>query len=149
MSQLSPKQLEQLKLLRSGALIVSLYSKFEALYLHRRVLHKDVDDPLFAPYLTQLPQATPASIRNTQSASALLTQATSPHRFSSGSKALDSLITARTEDKGGLPQGRLLELSGAPGEGKTRACTSFAINACLDGENRASDPRVLIIGECH
>ena len=48
---------------------------------------------------------------------------------------------------GGLSEGSILELSGAPGEGKTRTCISFAMNMCLQDDEKEQSPRVLMIGK--
>ena len=98
--------------------------------------------------LFQLSSASSSSVSVTHSASTLLQQNKRILRFSSGSLAFNSLLTVNASDPGvgGLTQGSLLELSGAPGEGKTRSCISFAINVCLTHSEAHGLPTVLIIG---
>ncbi|CAD6576838.1 MAG: DNA repair protein rad51c [Cyphobasidiales sp. Tagirdzhanova-0007] len=97
--------------------------------------------------LFQLSSASSSSVSVTHSASTLLQQNKRILRFSSGSLAFNSLLTVNASDPGvgGLTQGSLLELSGAPGEGKTRSCISFAINVCLTHSEAHGLPTVLII----
>ena len=85
----------------------------------------------------------------TQSATALLQAKTHAVRFSSGSPGLDALILTGDDDAGGsLSAGQVLELTGCPGEGKTRLCLSYALQACLPSSEDGPEcgPRVLIIG---
>lgn len=57
---------------------------------------------------------------------------------------------AEAEAAAGLAAGTLLELTGCPGEGKTRTCVSFVMQAALQAGNRKEKaPNVLIVGEYH
>lgn len=87
----------------------------------------------------------PASvIKGSQSVTSLLQQKKRETPFLSGCSAFDGLLGS--SETPGLPRGSLLELSGCPGEGKTRICVSYAVNACLSQEAKEKHPRVLIIG---
>jgi hypothetical protein len=84
----------------------------------------------------------------TQNASSMLRTTRTGPRLSSGSASFDSLIFSSDSDQlRGLMPGQLLELSGCPGEGKTRTCISYAIQACKLDDAQDINPRVLIIGE--
>ncbi|KAK9898991.1 hypothetical protein P389DRAFT_42160 [Cystobasidium minutum MCA 4210] len=106
------------------------------------------NDPLLSaselPSHSAVPSPTPAV--HTQNASSLLKNTRKAPRLSSGSASFDSLIVSSDSDQiKGLSPGQLLELSGCPGEGKTRACISYAIQACLDGDDADTALRVLIL----
>lgn len=109
------------------------------------------------PILTSISQAPapPSSCRplhhltQPQSASAILQSKSKKRRISSGSRALDALLSHEDEENPpGLMQGTLLELTGCPGEGKTRMCVSFAMRAALQAmKDNEAGPTVLIFGE--
>lgn len=85
---------------------------------------------------------------HTQNASSLLKSTREGPRLSSGSASFDTLIVSSDSDQvKGLAPGQLLELSGCPGEAKTRACISYTIQACLSGDTNDTALRVLIIGK--
>ena len=81
-----------------------------------------------------------------QSAGSLLRKANEKPRYSTGSRAVDELLSpqSRQATSVGLAPGTLLELTGAPGEGKTRVCVSLAVQAAV--RSQGNKPVILIIG---
>lgn len=86
-----------------------------------------------------------------QSAASLLERSQRHHRLPSGCDAFDRLISTGTthtvrlpHPADGLTLGSVMEISGAPGEGKTRTCISYAMQAAIKGEK--DSPAVLFVG---
>ena len=92
--------------------------------------------------------APPRPAPTASSASSLLRAARTARAFSSGSASLDSLLvparsgggsTSRTSQSPGLARGALLDVVGAPGEGKSRIVLGFAVGARLRRQTAPGD----------
>lgn len=87
-------------------------------------------------------------------ASQLLLRGRNASPFSTGDATFDALFSRLSEDEvptcekfGGLAANSVLEISGAPGEGKTRCCVSFALACRVQMSGTPQDMReVLCVG---
>jgi RecA/RadA recombinase len=90
-------------------------------------------------YEPELPPSTQAV-----KASTLFQKAQQAAAYQVGDAGLDALFAAEDAANIGLPANHVLEVSAAPGLGKTRWCMMFAVSALLD----ATEPReVLFVGK--
>jgi hypothetical protein len=106
-------------------------------------------DPLLAALAPSINTSTSVPPRIfTQSASSLLQRSSSQSRLLSGSPAFDSLIVSKPDDSlVGLSAGQMLELTGCPGEGKTRTCISYALQIAKQNVDKSGCQSVLVVGE--
>jgi RecA/RadA recombinase len=86
-------------------------------------------------------------------ATSLLLSGRRAARWSTGAEALDALLTPTTAASSGFAFGQMVEIIGAPGEGKTRMCISLAVRCRLSlqdakGEEPENEGReVLVVGK--
>ncbi|KAL8290060.1 hypothetical protein RQP46_002999 [Phenoliferia psychrophenolica] len=86
------------------------------------------------------------AIAPSQSAASLLRASLAAHRFSSGSAALDSLLTpSALASRPGLAHGQHLELMGPPGIGKTRTALGFILEARFNAVLNDTSCEVLVV----
>jgi hypothetical protein len=93
----------------------------------------------------------------TATATSFLLSARRATRWSTGAESLDALLTPIAASVSGFAVGQMVEISGAPGEGKTRMCIALAVRCRLpsscdvegQGENDPEGQReVLVVGQC-
>jgi hypothetical protein len=91
------------------------------------------------------PDTEPVASTQAISASTLLHKAEKATSFALDDAALDELFQAPDSLTAGLPANHVLEISSAPGLGKTRWCMMFAVHALLQADG-VEPKEVLFVG---